>query len=155
MADPRLPDPDLRAADVDRQAVAAALGRHMSDGRLTVEEYDERLAQAYAARTYGELGALLADLPAGQVARPATAPVPGPVAQRRSAGCAAHRGSARAAWAAWVTTALVVTAIWLFTVVTTGAHSFWPVWVVGPWGAVLLARTLGGAPHPSGGRRRS
>jgi hypothetical protein len=155
MADPRLPDPDLRAADVDRQAVAAALGRHLSDGRLTVEEYDERLTRAYAARTYGELRVLLSDLPAGAAARPATASVPAPVVARRSAGCAARQGSARSAWAAWLTTALVVTAIWLVTVVTTGAHPSWPVWVIGPWGAVLLARTVTGAPHPSGGRRRS
>jgi hypothetical protein len=153
MADPHPPDPDQRAADVDRQAVAAALGRHLSDGRLTVEEYDERLVRAYAARTYGELGALLADLPAGAAARPAATPAPSPVGARRS-GCAAGHGSARSAWAAWLTTALVVTTIWLAISLTGGGHPSWPVWVIGPWGAVLLARTLTGAPHPSGGRRR-
>lgn len=31
-----MPDPHLRAADVDRQAVAARLGQHLSEGRLTV-----------------------------------------------------------------------------------------------------------------------
>jgi hypothetical protein len=158
MADPTLPrpsvpDPDLRAADSDRQAVAAALGRHLSDGRLTVEEYDERLARAYAARTYGELGVLLADLPAGTAARPAAGPA-APAPAYRSAGCAAHRGTARSAWASWAATAVLVTTIWLVTTVTTGVHPFWPIWVIGPWGAVLLARTLSGAPHPSGGRRR-
>ena len=58
-----MPEAHLRAADSDRAAVAAVLGRHMADGRLTVDEYDERLSRAYAARTYGELDALTADLP--------------------------------------------------------------------------------------------
>src|ERR1700712_5360039 len=160
MADPSLPRPSvpapaMRAADSDRQAVATALGRHLSDGRLTVEEYDERLTRTYAARTYGELGVLLADLPAGTPARPA-APASAPVLlpEDRSAGCAAHGGRARSAWASWVATAVLVTTIWLITTVTSGVHPFWPIWVIGPWGAVLLARTLSGAPHPSGGRRR-
>ena len=66
-----MPEPHLRAADADRAAVATQLGEQMSAGRLTVAEYDERLARAYAARTYGELEALTADLPrpAGAVAR--------------------------------------------------------------------------------------
>ena len=52
-----MPEPHLRAADTDRAAVATVLGEHMAAGRLTVAEYDERLARAYAARTYGELDA--------------------------------------------------------------------------------------------------
>ena len=58
-----MPEPHLRAADADRAAVAAALGQHMSAGRLTLEEYDERLTRAYAAKTYGELDQLTQDLP--------------------------------------------------------------------------------------------
>ena len=50
-----MPDPNLRAADSDRSAVAEQLGRHLSDGRLTVDEYEERLARVYAARTYADL----------------------------------------------------------------------------------------------------
>src|SRR3712207_9462753 len=49
----------------------------MSAGRLTVAEYDERLARAYAARTYGELEALTADLPRTVAQTPAPAPAPG------------------------------------------------------------------------------
>ena len=59
-----MPEPHLRAADTDRAAVATVLGQHMSAGRLTVDEYDERLARTYAAKTYGELEELTADLPA-------------------------------------------------------------------------------------------
>jgi hypothetical protein len=142
------PDPSLRAADTDREAAAAALGRHLSDGRLTVEEYEERLARAYAARTYGELDALFADLPRGST-RPAAAP--GPV---RTGGCTAGRRPVRSAWAGWLTVALVVTSIWLVSSLMHGVHAFWPFWVIVPWGAVLLARTLSGGPHPAGSRRR-
>ncbi|HEX7975282.1 MAG TPA: DUF1707 domain-containing protein [Anaerolineales bacterium] len=52
---PAAPEPHLRAADTDRAAVATALGEHMSAGRLTLAEYDERVARAYAARTFGDL----------------------------------------------------------------------------------------------------
>ncbi|MFL6094559.1 MAG: DUF1707 domain-containing protein, partial [Blastococcus sp.] len=64
-----MPEPHLRAGDTDRAAVATVLGRHMADGRLTVAEYDERVARAYAARTYGDLAELTADLPAIDRAR--------------------------------------------------------------------------------------
>ena len=65
-----MPEPHLRAADTDRAAVATVLGQHMSAGRLTVDEYDERLARAYAAKTYGELAELTADLPRRDAGRP-------------------------------------------------------------------------------------
>ena len=63
-----MPEPHLRAADADRAAVATVLGRHMSAGQLTMDEYDERLARAYAAKTYGELDEITADLPAADLA---------------------------------------------------------------------------------------
>jgi hypothetical protein len=53
----------LRAADVDREQVAGILGTAFTEGRLTKDEYDERLEGAWSSRTYGELEQLLADLP--------------------------------------------------------------------------------------------
>lgn len=53
----------LRASDADRERAAQALRHHCSVGRLTVDELEERMAAAYAARTLGELAALLEDLP--------------------------------------------------------------------------------------------
>jgi hypothetical protein len=146
-----MPQPHLRAADSDRAAVAEALGRHMSAGRLTVAEYEERLAQAYAAKTYGELGELTADLPA--LTRP-SAPAPaGPAPQQCSVPTPAewgrHSGSwgrdPAHSWRAWLSTALIVVTIWAATSLASWEfHYFWPVWVIGPWGAVLLARTVTG-----------
>lgn len=53
-----------RAADADRDAVAERLRMAAADGRLELEELDERLGQAYRAKTYGDLAVLVADLPA-------------------------------------------------------------------------------------------
>lgn len=54
----------LRASDQDREHVAERLRAAALEGRLTSDEFDERLGKAYAGRTYGELDELLADLPA-------------------------------------------------------------------------------------------
>ena len=152
-----MPEPHLRAADADRAAVAAVLGEHMAAGRLTIAEYDERVARAYAAKTYGELDELTADLPKPHGRRPAArsaaggspagadGPVPAPV------GACGPRGSTADGWRAWLTTGVIVVTIWLITSIAGGEfHYFWPIWVIGPWGAVLLAHTLTG-----GGRSRS
>jgi len=143
-------EPHLRAADADRVAVATALGEHMSAGRLTLAEYDERVAHAYAARTFGELAELTADLPAlGTHPVAAQAPVPRPDA-RPACGRASY-GRNGHAWHAWLRTALIVTTIWLLTSLSAGGPIyFWPMWVVGPWGAVLLAQRLGRGRHPAG-----
>jgi hypothetical protein len=59
----------MRAADADRERVAEQLRSAHADGRLDLTEYDERVQQAWAARTYGDLDALTVDLPQ---ARPST-----------------------------------------------------------------------------------
>jgi Domain of unknown function (DUF1707) len=53
----------IRASDVDREAVVATLREAYTAGRLTLDEFDERMAAAYAGRTWGDLRALTADLP--------------------------------------------------------------------------------------------
>jgi hypothetical protein len=53
----------MRAGDADRQRVVEQLGKHFGEGRLTVEEFDERVVQAHASRYLDELPALTVDLP--------------------------------------------------------------------------------------------
>ena len=60
----RPPARDLRASDSDRERVVALLGEALADGRLTHEEYSERMPLALSARTLGELAALTTDLAA-------------------------------------------------------------------------------------------
>jgi hypothetical protein len=56
--------PDLKASDADRERAIESLREHRTEGRLTLEEFAERVDTAYAARTVGELDALTRDLPA-------------------------------------------------------------------------------------------
>lgn len=55
--------PDLRISDADREQVAERLRHAAGEGRLTMEELDERVEQAYAARTAADLVPLTVDLP--------------------------------------------------------------------------------------------
>jgi hypothetical protein len=61
---PAVPEPrNLRASDADRERVANVLREAAGDGRLTMDELDERLDAVYAAKTYAELEPITHDLP--------------------------------------------------------------------------------------------
>jgi len=121
--------PDLRASDAERESVVARLREHGAAGRLDVDELEERIGSAYAARTHGELAWLLEDLPAirGPVPRVHAGPRP----------CAAP-GERRLAdeLRVFAGVNLLLVAIWLFS----GAGYLWPVWVMVWWGAMLAMR---------------
>jgi hypothetical protein len=53
----------IRVSDAERQAAAERIGAAWAEGRLDDAEYDRRLAQAFAAVTYGDLEQLFTDLP--------------------------------------------------------------------------------------------
>lgn len=57
-------DVQTRASDDDRERVIEDLQRHTTDGRLSLDEFSERAALAYAARTLADLAAVTSDLPA-------------------------------------------------------------------------------------------
>jgi hypothetical protein len=59
----------LRAADTDREQVAERLRRAAAEGRLLTDELEERLGAALSAKTYGELDAIVSDLPTAEVDR--------------------------------------------------------------------------------------
>jgi hypothetical protein len=76
---PANPDPTrLRASDADRERVARVLHEALGEGRLTVSEVDERLAQVYGAKTLGELEPITRDLPGHALAMPVPPPMPAP-----------------------------------------------------------------------------
>ncbi|MEP6462930.1 MAG: DUF1707 domain-containing protein [Frankiaceae bacterium] len=149
-------DRSVRASDADRDRVADALRRHFSEGRLSPEEFDERLTSALAARTVGDLADLVADLPQDPDGYALPVPVSGSGSARL-----AHRptgGAASVVWraqlASYVTVSLICVIIWF-----AGGHndSFWPIWVIGPWGIVILGRAIRGpgAGGPLDGRNRN
>jgi hypothetical protein len=61
---------NVRIGDADREAIAAQLREHYADGRLTLDELNERLDQTFAAKTKADLNVVMRDLP--HVARPFT-----------------------------------------------------------------------------------
>jgi hypothetical protein len=155
-----MPEPHLRASDRDRTAVATALGEHMAAGRLTLAEYEERLTQVYETKTFGGLAALTAELPPAPGTRaPASSAAgrPQPASHMGACGASSSRwGGDGHAWEAWRRTAIIVISIWAITSLASWEFLyFWPMWVLGPWGAVLLAQTLTtGRRDDRGDRRR-
>lgn len=53
----------LRASDADREQISEQLRQATAEGRLLAEELEQRLGAVFSARTYGELDAVVADLP--------------------------------------------------------------------------------------------
>jgi hypothetical protein len=98
----------MRASDADRERVAQLLRDSAADGRLEMDELDERLDSAYAARTFGELRALTRDLPV-VAPRPGLPDRPG-------------RRTPVPTTFIWISALLI--AIWAMT----GAGYFWPMW---------------------------
>lgn len=103
----------LRTSDKEREQVAEILRAAMTEGRLTLEEGEERLAAVYAAKYRDELGPLTADLPDG--GRRALAETPEARAATRR-GVRRHTGFV-----------LAIAAILIGLWVISGAHFFWPV----------------------------
>jgi hypothetical protein len=145
----------LRAGDADRERVAEHLRLALEEGRLNLYEYDERLREAYAARTFSDLDHLLEDLPApGSRASsqlvPASASALTRTRPRWQAGPDgrypnAVRGWLAEAWEPWAKANGICVAIWGATsAINADLLYFWPGWVAGPWGAVLLVQTVAG-----------
>lgn len=63
----------MRASDAERERVAESLREAVAEGRLDMEEFEQRLEAAYTARTHGELAPLVRDLPVPGTAGPAAA----------------------------------------------------------------------------------
>jgi hypothetical protein len=73
---------EIRASDQDREHVVEKLRTHYSEGRLSLEEFDERVARAYESKTWGDLLDLMNDLP-GEVGLGPKASA-GPVAREQA-----------------------------------------------------------------------
>src|SRR6476619_7696092 len=76
MSDSRDNRPDVRLSDIDRDRAAEVLREAHAQGRITVDELDERLTSVYNAKTFADLVPVTRDLPATQDAAAAAAPPP-------------------------------------------------------------------------------
>ncbi|MGW2373976.1 MULTISPECIES: DUF1707 and DUF4190 domain-containing protein [Kitasatospora] len=72
------PQAAMRASHADRDRAVDVLKAGFAEGRLSAQEYEQRHEAASRALTYGELAALVADLPAGPMAAPLQAAQPVP-----------------------------------------------------------------------------
>ena len=126
----------VRIGTAERDKTVEQLREHLAAGRLDLEEYEDRVGAAYAARTDQDLDPLLVDLPAPADRRRA-------VDDGRHAGLGRHTAR-RAALGPYLGVNAMMVVIWA----TSGGGYFWPVWVIGPWGLALL-------PMFGRGRRRS
>jgi uncharacterized protein DUF1707 len=105
----------LKASDADRDLVAERLRQAAADGRLLAHEFEHRLAIALRARTYGELDAVLADLPSARPAR-----------RRTARSVLAARPGLALALAIPVAVAAVLAAV----VIITGLFVLWMLWMI-------------------------
>jgi Domain of unknown function (DUF1707)/2TM domain len=122
------PEPTLRASDAEREHHAELLREHAAQGRLTVDELDERLDRVYAARTLGDLSPVVADLP---VPSPREEPAPRPAR------------TLRPEVVAYLAVNLMLVVIWA----ATGAGYFWPIWSLLGWGVALMGPCARAWPH--------
>ena len=101
---------DVLVSDAERETAVAELRRHLGDGRLTTDEFGDRLDTVYAARTRADLDDALAQLPATRQQLP-----------RRTTLERVTRLALQV-----FTPALVCTLVWAFSGRDGG---FWPKWV--------------------------
>jgi hypothetical protein len=124
-----------RVGTIERETAVALLGDALAGGYLEADEFAERSAVAYAARTRGELEALVADLPQGFVRTRARE-------QRRQRAARGARIGMRAHVASYVAGSLLMIGIWAAVGLGAGAWYFWPVWPIMGWGLGLLGHVI-------------
>ena len=143
-------DPRIRASDADRDRVTALLREHHAAGRLTAEEFHERMEQALDAKTLGELDELLTDLPAidlYQLPDASLRRAPPHLGQsllpadRRGSGEPARFAPGTVAMGAWAVVTSALIAIWAVAAVI-GGGTWFPWWAVIaiPWIWVVIRR---------------
>jgi hypothetical protein len=140
-------DPRLRASDADRDRTVELLREHHAVGRITAEEYDERMNKVFAAKTLGELDELLADLPAIDLYKLPSAGIR--PARRGSSGkrldlrAGPSLSPLIAPWSTWATGSASLVAIWVVMGMTLGGLAWvpWFALIVGPWALRLMMRS--------------
>jgi len=132
----------MRAADGDRERMEARLRQALEEGRLTLDEFDQRLVETHTAKTFGDLDRIVADLPLpaaperSQVV-PATPPARVPASRYEENPKLPTWLSV--SWRAWLVAVATNLVIWFLVSLSNGELVyFWPMWVAGPWAAANI-----------------
>jgi hypothetical protein len=133
------PSRDVRAGDDDRRRVMDLLQAHYVAGRLRSDELEGRFERALAARTLGDLDALLADLPRLDSSASAESESADPGDERSARRHHRREKSFRAHATSYLLVMALLVAIWLLT--TPGGY-FWPIWPMLGWGFGLASHGL-------------
>lgn len=134
----------VRAGDADRERTVQQLQQHLADGRLDYEEFNERVDEAYAARTMDDLADALRELPRIPAQpRPNSSPVAAP---RRGMpvpdNVKARKTALAVNVAAYVVVNTFLVLIWLVNAVSDGPVFFWPMFSLFFWGVSIVAQTV-------------
>lgn len=123
-----------RIGDAERDAAVGALRDHLSAGRLTMDEFDERMTSALQAKTQADLTCLFEDLPGGAPGQHRLELSIQPLTDAKASGVARPSSN-------WTEKMRIVaiTAIWLLFLVGvfTGMVSWWQFWIPGIATAVI------------------
>lgn len=123
-----------RAGDRERAQTANDLGQALTQGYLTMPEYEDRLQSTFQAQTADQLRRLVADLPVGRLRRHDP--------RRHAAQQRAARMSVRIHLAAYLAGALLMLGIWLAVGLGGGGWYFWPVWPIMGWGIGVASHAI-------------
>jgi hypothetical protein len=123
----------MRASDAERERTAELLREHHAVGRLTAEEFAERLNEAFAAKTVGELDELLADLPAIDLYQLPSAGIR--PTRRGGSGPRLRAADTSLPARVWATGSALLVVLWLAVGILIGGAAWipWFVLVIVPW----------------------
>ena len=127
---------EVRVSDLERERIVDVLKSHLADGRLSIEEFSDRAAEAYAAKTVGDLQWVLRELP------------------KDPQEIAASEREERRRWRRHVLVRFASpNAICIGVWAASGGGAFWPAWVLLATGIGLAGRLARGPKHPEDDER--
>ncbi len=125
------PTPATRLSDADRDTAVDDLTQHVATGRLELDDFDARSRLVYAAVTRADLDSVFADLPETHTSIPRDKSAQGRAMSRELS--------------TWAAVGVLCLSIWMITSLATGQLLYpWPIWVIGPWGAMLALQRMTG-----------
>jgi hypothetical protein len=138
---------EMRVGDAERESTVAELREHFANGRLTQEEFNERVDQTFAAKTRGDLKTVLRDLPS---VRPLVTAAAGSSGSGSGAGSRTNAGSGRA----FGMFQLALASVWVLTLLVGALDLRFGFFPGRPFGIVLIIGAFAVLRRILFGRRR-